>query len=59
MPHDLTSPLRVPARVYRLRRLPLAFAIASASACAWRDEAALKAEIAEPRAQISEMKATD
>ena len=59
MPHALTSSPRVPVRPRRLRRLPLAFAIAAVfgSPAAWADEAALKAEIAELRAQISEMKA--
>jgi hypothetical protein len=59
MSHALTSPPRATPRHSRLRRLPLALAIATAfvAPAAWADEAALKAEIAELRAQIAEMKA--
>jgi cell division septum initiation protein DivIVA len=53
--------LTCPTLPHRLRRLPLALALALgaalASPAAFADEAALKAEIADLRAQIDEMKA--
>jgi hypothetical protein len=65
MPQATTSPAPTSGQPtlsrspVRLRRLPLALAVAAALAApsAWADEAALQAEIAELRAQIAEMKA--